>query len=57
MIALSQKHYMEPNYVIGLSLQVSEHRHSQDFGLVAAQKQNVLTHDHMFQLMLIFLFS
>ena len=57
MIALSQKHYMEPNYVIGLSLQVSEHRHSQDFGLVAAQKQNVLTHGHMFQLMVIFLFS
>ena len=53
MIALSQKHYIEPNYVIGLSLQISEHRHSQNFGLVAPQEQNVPTHGHM----LIFLFS
>ena len=46
---------MEPKYVIGLLLQVSEHRRSLKFKLVAAQKGNVLPHVIMFQLILIFL--
>ena len=46
---------MESKYVIGLSLQESEHKRIQEFGLGAGQKQNVQTNSHMFrQLILIF---
>ena len=48
------KNNMEPKCVIGLSLQGSKHRRSEEFGLGAAQKRNVLLHGRMFQLPLIF---
>ena len=46
MLSSSKKLHMEIKYVICWSLQESEHRHSQKFGLGAAQKQNVQTHGH-----------
>ena len=46
MLSSSQKHNMEPKYVIGLALQRSKHRRSQKFGLGAAQKRNIQTQDH-----------